>query len=140
MTRLAKMTPFNFANGSVVTETSACFSAPSLDASSLPLVLLLPLLLSRPPNSEMGSSIYLQNGSPYLHWWCLLRPHLGTFVSSCRKNGQILAPVRQVCLLDFKMMDVPWAAVFYRRRCRFHCSRGPLPRRCSSSFTSISSG
>ena len=37
MTRLAEMTPVSLANGSVITEASACFSAPSLDASSLPL-------------------------------------------------------------------------------------------------------
>ena len=140
MTRLAEMTPVSLANGSVITEASTCFSAPSLDASSLPLALLLPLPLSRPPNFEIGSSVVLGIGTPYLHWWCLLRPHLGSFDSSCRMNGRILAPVRQVCLLDFKMMFVPWAAVFHWRRCRFYCSRGPLPRRCSSSFTSASSG
>ena len=142
MTRLSEMTPVSLANGSVITEASACFSAPSPTARCfvLPLALLLPLPLSRPPDFEIGPSVDLGIGSPYLHWRCLLRPHLGTFVSSCRKNGRILAPVRQVCLLDFKMMDVPWAAVFHRRRRRFHCSCGPLPRRCSSSFTSTSSG
>ena len=116
------------------------FSVPSLDASSLSLVLSFPLLLSRYPDFKIGSSVDLGIGSLHLHWRRLLRPHLGTFASSCRTSGRIPAPVRRVCLLDFKTMGVPWAAVFHRRRRRFHCSRGQPPHRCSSSCTRTNSG
>ena len=130
MTRLAEMSPVSLANGS--RDHARSVGPIPNAASSLPLVLSLPLLPSR-STFEIGSGVDPGIDIPHLHWRRLLRLHRGTFASSCRTNGRIPAPARRVCLPDFKIMEAPRAAVFHRRRRRFHRSRGLPPRRCSSS-------